>query len=580
MGIDARSEPCPPEAYAPVWTGSVAKPRMRKNPVNTGSQVPEFLVQWEPRYAGWREALAVVLWRVPIEVLGPPARLSRNLVGTRAHLPSRALFSSALLHVFVAFLLLRLPILLFGPERHLQRREMQSAVIYYDLGLVHFLQSLPTIKSPGPGGKPGQGNRPDRLPALGSTAFHPKLTVVSNPPRPDNRRQTIIQPASPPDLRITQELKLPTVLVGNPLAVPKPRLELRLQAPRSAPVQQQPKVEAPELKVFAVPSDFPVALVPMAIESPHLPVPQPISAALAARAPAGASQATSGGDQAGDPSGPSGLLVVGVDPSGVAHLLALPPGNQYGAFSVSPAGGQPGSPGGVPGGEVGGGSGGAGSGGDGSTGVGPGGSGGGGGGSGTEGAVTIAGGSGAAGPGMLGSTGTLAYASSVVIPVITTPQLRKNALIVSTGPIGGGGLGVYGALRGGKIYSMFLPMPGKSWVLQYSDAEKSAPKPAPGSHTRAVQIEQGLVRPEPLARFDFERVPVPEEKADKLIVLQGVIQADGSVGDLKLYRGVQPDMDRAALAAFSRWKFKPALRANQPVAVQILVGIPARVPKS
>lgn len=194
--------------------------------------------------------------------------------------------------------------------------------------------------------------------------------------------------------------------------------------------------------------------------------------------------------------------------------------------------------------------------------------------------MTIAGGSGAAGPGMLGSTGTLAYAppSSVVIPVIATP--RKNALIVSTGPIGGGGLGVYGALRGGKIYSMFLPMPGKSWVLQYSDAEKSAPKPAPGSHTRAVQIEQGLVRPEPLARFDFERVPVPEEKADKLIVLQGVIQADGSVGDLKLYRGVQPDMDRAALAAFSRWKFKPALRANQPVAVQILVGIPARVPKS
>jgi len=580
MSIDSRREPCPPEAYAPVWTGWVTKSRMRKNPVNTDSQVPEFLVQWEPRYAGWREALAVVLWRVPFEVLGPPARLSRNLVGTRGRLPSRALFTSVLLHVFVAFLLLRLPILLFGPERHLQRREMQSAVIYYDLGLVHFLQSLPTIKSPGPGGKPGQGNRPDRLPALGSTAFHPKLTVVSNPPRPDNRRQTIIQPASAPDLRITQELKLPTVLVGNPLAVPKPRVELRLQAPRNAPVQQQPKVEAPDLKVYAVPSDFPVVLMPATIESPHLPVPSRISAALAARVPDSASQATSGGDQAGDPSGPSGLLVVGVDPSGVAHLLAMQPGNRYGAFSISPAGGQPGSPGGVSGGELGGGTGGTGNGGDGSTGVGPGGSGGGGGGSGAGGAVTIAGGSGAAGPGMLGSTGTLAYAppSSVVIPVIATP--RKNALIVSTGPIGGGGLGVYEALHGGKIYSMFLPMPGQSWVLQYSYAEKSAPKPARGSHSRVVQVEEGLVRPEPVARFDFERVPVPEDKAVKLIVLQGVIQADGSVGDLKLYRGVQPEMDRAALAAFSRWKFKPALRANQPVAVQILVGIPARVPKS
>jgi hypothetical protein len=95
-----------------------------------------------------------------------------------------------------------------------------------------------------------------------------------------------------------------------------------------------------------------------------------------------------------------------------------------------------------------------------------------------------------------------------------------------------------------------------------------------------VQLDQGLVGPDPLERFDFQRVPVSEEKADKLIVLQGVIRADGTVGELKLYQGVEPYMDQAAVAAFGRWKFRPALRANQPVAVEILVGIPARVPKS
>ncbi len=178
--------------------------------------------------------------------------------------------------------------------------------------------------------------------------------------------------------------------------------------------------------------------------------------------------------------------------------------------------------------------------------------------------------------------GTLAYSPSTssVIPVIAAPQLRKNTLLVFTGPIGGGGLGVYGALRGGKIYSMFLPMPGKNWVLQYCTAEKPVPKSAAGSRNRVVQLDQGLVAPDPLERFDFERVPVPEEKADKLIVLQGVIRADGTVDELKLYQGVHRDMDQAALAAFGRWRFKPALRANQPVAVEILVGIPARVPKS
>jgi Gram-negative bacterial TonB protein C-terminal len=555
---------------------------MSNKPVNTSSRVPGFLVQWEPRYAGSREALAVVMWRVPIEVLGPPARLSRGLLETRTRRVGRggALFSSVLLHVFVVLLLFRVPMLLFAPEEHPQHRGTEKSVIYYDLRLVNLLKSLPSIQSPGAGGKPGRGNRPDRLPPRGSTAFHPKLTIVSNPSLPDNKRQTIIQPASPPDLRIMQEPKLPTVLVGNPLAVPKPRLEVHLQMPHNAPVRQESRPEAPTLKVYAVPSDFPLALSPAVNDSPHLPVPLSSALLASARAPRSANQTANAGpgEQAGDPSGPSGLLVVGVDPSGVARLLALPPGSRYGDFAISPAAGQPGSPGGVPGGVDGGGTGGGGSGGDGSTAVGSGGSGGGGGGLGTGGAVTIAGGNGTD----AGVAGSLAYSppDHSLLPVLVSPQIRKNNLIVFTGPMGGGGLGVYQALPGGKIYTKFLPMPGKSWVLQYCVAEKAAAKSAPRPRGEVVQLDQGLVPPEVLERYDFERVSVPEEKAGKLIVLRGVIQADGSVAELKLYRGVQSEMDQAAVVAFSRWKFKPALRANQPVAVEILVGIPARLPKS
>jgi hypothetical protein len=38
-------------------------------------------------------------------------------------------------------------------------------------------------------------------------------------------------------------------------------------------------------------------------------------------------------------------------------------------------------------------------------------------------------------------------------------------------------------------------------------------------------------------------------------------------------------MDAQAVLAFSSWKFRPAFRASAPVAVDVLVGIPARVPE-
>jgi TonB family protein len=59
-----------------------------------------------------------------------------------------------------------------------------------------------------------------------------------------------------------------------------------------------------------------------------------------------------------------------------------------------------------------------------------------------------------------------------------------------------------------------------------------------------------------------------------MVVLHGVIDKDGSVEKLNIYQGVQNIADQAALAAFDRWKFKPALEDGKPIAVEILVGIP------
>jgi hypothetical protein len=93
-----------------------------------------------------------------------------------------------------------------------------------------------------------------------------------------------------------------------------------------------------------------------------------------------------------------------------------------------------------------------------------------------------------------------------------------------------------------------------------------------------VHLDSPLLPPDfdPDHRFDFKRLPVPIEKSHRAIVLKGVLAVDGTIQRLVVYQGVVPEMDEAARIAFSRWRFKPAMRDGKPVEVEILVGIPAR----
>jgi hypothetical protein len=167
------------------------------------------------------------------------------------------------------------------------------------------------------------------------------------------------------------------------------------------------------------------------------------------------------------------------------------------------------------------------------------------------------------------------------VPAAVLPKARKSGFVVSAGPIGGGGLAVYRALTCGKIYTVFLPMPGKSWTMQYCQkADPAEPKSNPDNRSTLIHLESALIPPDadPDSRFDFQRLPVPIEKGRKIIVLRGSLLADGTVSDLQVYQGLVPAMDEAARLAFSRWKFKPAMRDGKPVAVDILVGISPEPP--
>lgn len=178
-----------------------------------------------------------------------------------------------------------------------------------------------------------------------------------------------------------------------------------------------------------------------------------------------------------------------------------------------------------------------------------------------------------------GAAGTLGpgVPLSMVYPVMASVLPRKNSLVVSAGPIGGGGLGVYGALHCGKIFTVFLQMPGKAWTLQYCLSGGESKSKGQTTST-VVHMEQGITPPDAETRFDFKRLPLPEDKVHKLIVLKGILREDGVVEGLQVHQGLLPLMDEAARLAFSQWKFKPATRGGKAIPVDILVGIPSDPP--
>jgi protein TonB len=60
------------------------------------------------------------------------------------------------------------------------------------------------------------------------------------------------------------------------------------------------------------------------------------------------------------------------------------------------------------------------------------------------------------------------------------------------------------------------------------------------------------------------------------VILSAVINADGSVGEVRVLNSIDDRLDEYASNALSRWRFLPALKNGNPVALQAVVMIPFR----
>ena len=534
----------------------------------TESAAVRLFVEKDSFFANYRECISVLATRVAPRSYFPANHFLRGTNVARVRLAGRPLGVSFLLHCSLLAVLVYLPQAIPADASGLSVPKA-SYKIYYRVPLVNTAK-VPLIAPAGPGGRAGSGSLPFRLPKLGSSAIHPNMTIVSNPVHPDNFRQTIYQPSSPPDLKIATDQRVPNIVLGHVLEAPKAPLNPTNSKP-AAIDRRAAAIEAPTVSADPSPAGPLMTFLKPTEAHPRLAIPVANGGGPIQRSTSG-----SAGSSGGSSTDGAGLIALGVDPAAPGTEFSLPGGNRWGQFSVAPPSGSFGSPGGDPNGDVSGGIGdhGSGLGGDSSTGVGSGGSGGGGGNSGTSGPVSVTGsGAGASGTGILDP----ALPASMVYPVAAPAlRIRRNSLIIAAGPMGGGSLNAYGALKCGKIYSVFLPMPGKNWSLQYCDKSAAAQNQSAQASGTFLQMDQPLMPPDfdPDHRFDFKRVAVPAEKSHRSIILKGVIDTDGAVQHLVVYQGVVPEMDEAARIAFSRWHFKPAMKNGKPVEVEILVGIP------
>ena len=120
---------------------------------------------------------------------------------------------------------------------------------------------------------------------------------------------------------------------------------------------------------------------------------------------------------------------------------------------------------------------------------------------------------------------------------------------------------------GRKSYAMTLNVPnlnsaGGSWVMHFAelkDAEKQGELVAP---VATQEVDPGY--PLELMR----------QQVQGTVILSAVIHTNGSVSDVTILRGVDDRLDQYASAALSRWRFRPATKNGDPVALQTVVMIP------
>ena len=142
--------------------------------------------------------------------------------------PRMAVVASTLWHIAIVLILL-LPIWKWLPSTPSNLAPVRIELTWYAPS-----QDLPSLTLPGPAKKPSPRGDPAKpLPHRGADAFHPRQTILSTPVRVTHPRQTLIQPAAPPEPpKIVPQM--PNI-VEWAASAPRPQLKLQITPAAASP---------------------------------------------------------------------------------------------------------------------------------------------------------------------------------------------------------------------------------------------------------------------------------------------------------------------------------------------------------
>jgi hypothetical protein len=141
-------------------------------------------------------------------------------------------------------------------------------------------------------------------------------------------------------------------------------------------------------------------------------------------------------------------------------------------------------------------------------------------------------------------------------PSLPLGPRHNPALMIIASPRAGGALAKYGVLKSSKVYTIYIETELGTAVLQYGDASVSP-----------TQFREDLTAPE------LQHAEYPSGVTNKLrLVVSCLIEPGGSLKNLHVIESSNSQLAAKMITALAKWKFRPALRGENPVEAEAIFG--------
>jgi TonB family protein len=521
-----------------------------------GAEGPRLSVAWGDFHQGVGSSVRALVARGGVKGFASAGFFKDCWIESRW--PRRAIVAALLWHV--AFLAMPFPKGVMEPKK-------VSGLENFQLTWSGPIQDLPLLEIPKARAKTvaAKATPVDPAPQPGADAFHPRQRIFTDPVKPNHLKQTLVNPKAPmeapkllPDMPNMVELAATTGPAKPKVTISQDALkQLHPHERKVKMVKVAPPEDAPMLEQQQMASDLNIPVTENGPARPKLEINAGVAPRAAKRDAAGEVAAPAPEIAASSAAGGASaqtLIALSATP-GPAAPAAPPAGNLAAKVAISPDAGKKG-------GAV-----------DPNTG---------GGGKSPVG-VSISGGnppaskSGISGLGAGTHTGSMrSLTARPQEPAASTEDepVRVGPPDFKALPAGAKPEQIF---VGKRVYTMNVNMPNLnsatgSWIMNFSELHRGD---AGGPHITSTDLSSPVV----LKKVDPKYPPtLVAERVEGEVVLYAVIGKDGSVGEIQVVRGVEDLLDENSKSALAQWKFKPAMKAGEPVEVEVIAHIPFRIP--